>query len=233
MESKTETPAQAQVPSTDISRSRRDFLAGGLAAFGGLAALALVGSQEAHAAATIPEFGTPLGPEDESYWARVRAQFLIEPGYTYLNNGGLGVPPKQVIEAISDGYRRLSMLGDSGEMELYRHIWDQVQQPLARFVGAEAGEIALTRNATEAINIIANGIELKPGDEVIITTDEHPAGLEPWLLRHKRYGVMVRQVRMPLPPKSPDEVVDLFRRAITPRTKVLFFSHITRGPWTK
>ena len=212
------------------STSRRDFLEHSLMALGGVAALSLAGWEKAEGQTTIPDWGKPGGPNDEAYWSRVREQFMFEPGIIYLNNGGLGVPPRPVWEAVVDAYRQYSQIGNQANYEYHDLIEEQVRPSLAQWVGADAGEVALTRNATEGLNAIANGIDLQPGDEVLTTTHEHPAGLEPWLLKSRRYGIVVRQIRVPNPPGSVEEVVELFQRAITPRTKVLFFCHITRGP---
>ena len=93
--------------------------------------------------------------------------------------------------------------------------------------GCKRDEIALVRNATEANSYIANGIEMNAGDEVLMTDQEHPGGLQPWRLRAKRYGVVIKTVTLPKPVKDASQVLNLFNDAITPRTRVIFFSHIT------
>src|SRR5206468_4065388 len=87
--------------------------------------------------------------------------------------------------------------------------------------------LALLRNATEANSYIANGIDMKAGDEVLMTDQEHPGGEHPWNLRAKRYGVVVKKVTLPKPVQNAAQVLNLFNDAITPRTRVMFFSHIT------
>lgn len=214
----------------DTSISRRGFFTRGLAAFGGAAALSLTGWGGESIKTAMARLGAPSGPKDDAYWTDIRAQFPFEPGLTYLNNGGLGAPPKPVVDAVIDGYKRISANPSIQQTDLNGYIRDTVRPALAQFVGADPMEIAFTRNATEGLNFISNGIEMKPGDEVITTTHEHPAGINPWLLKSQRYGIVVRQVRVPTPPNSASEVIDIFRRAINSRTKVLFFCHITRGP---
>jgi isopenicillin-N epimerase len=103
----------------------------------------------------------------------------------------------------------------------------QTVDALAAFVNANGDEIALVRNATEANNIMANGIDMKPGEEVLMTDQEHPGGYCPWDVRAARYGVKINKVTLPRPPQSVDEIVELFERAMTPNTRVIFFSHIT------
>ena len=92
---------------------------------------------------------------------------------------------------------------------------------------APRDEIALLRNATEANSYIANGIEMKPGDEVLMTDQEHPGGEQPWQLKAKRYGIIVKKVALPKPVTDTPQVLNLFNDAITPRTRIIFFSHIT------
>ncbi len=105
--------------------------------------------------------------------------------------------------------------------------WNEFRDPLAEFVGCHRDEIALLRNATEANSYIANGIDLKPGDEVLMTDQEHPGGEHPWNLKAKRYGIVVKKITLPRPVKNAAEALNLFNDAITPRTRVIFFSHIT------
>ena len=77
--------------------------------------------------------------------------------------------------------------------------WNEFRDPLAAFVGCKRDEIALVRNATEANSYIANGIDMKPGDEVLMTDQEHPGGEQPWQLKAKRYGIVVKKVTLPKP----------------------------------
>ena len=175
----------------------------------------------------------PLGPpdriDDESFWERVRGQFHLNPDTIYLNNGTLGLCPKPVTQAVFDGYTYLAETGSEGRFQL----WDEVEESrkmAARFLGADEKEIALTRNATEGLRFIVNGIRMEPGDEMLMTTDEHIAGYEPWTRRARRYGIRINQVHIPSPPGDKQEVVDLFEQALTPRTKAVFFCHVTRGP---
>jgi len=105
--------------------------------------------------------------------------------------------------------------------------WNEFRDPLAEFVGCKRDEIALVRNATEGNSYIANGLELKPGDEVLMTDQEHPGGEQPWNLRAKRYGMVVKKVTLPKPVPNAAAVLNLFSDAITSRTRIIFFSHIT------
>lgn len=164
----------------------------------------------------------------EAYWKRIRDEQFHLPGWrAYMNNGSLGVAPRPVVAAVSRYLERSAAL----EMDEYPR-WgyermDAHRQALADFIGCPAAELALTHNATEAIGIVASGLDLKAGDEVIMTDQEHPSMRGPWGVRQQRHGIQVRQVALPLPPKDPGQIADLLIGSIGPRTRVLSFSGIT------
>jgi selenocysteine lyase/cysteine desulfurase len=208
---------------------RRRFLSAGS---GLAAALTLPGrlfAQMQAAPATLPDSSLYQRDQD-AYWAELRKQFLIPSDEIYLNNGTVGSSPAPVLRAIFDGYTQTEKMDqqDPEDYPIWGYAaWNQFRDPLADFVGCKRDEIALLRNATEANGYIANGIDMNPGDEVLMTDQEHPGGLQPWRLRAKRYGVVIKTVTLPKPPKDASQVLNLFNDAITPRTRVIFFSHIT------
>ncbi len=167
---------------------------------------------------------------EEKYWESIRKQFLIPDCDVYLNNGTVGSSPRPVIQAVIDGFMETEKMDLPGSEDY--PIWgygarDEFRDPLAAFVGAKRDEIALVRNATEANSYIANGFDLKAGDEVLISDQEHPSGEQPWNLRAKRYGIVVKKFQLPLPPKDPAEILNRINDAITPRTRIIFISHIS------
>jgi isopenicillin-N epimerase len=167
---------------------------------------------------------------EEAYWAELRKQFLIPADEVYLNNGTVGSSPAPVLRAIFDGYNETEKMAQSDpeDYPIWGYAsWNEFRDPLAAFVGCKRDEIALVRNATEANSYIANGVDLKAGDEVLMTDQEHPGGEHPWDLRAKRYGVAVKKITLPKPVPNAAAVLQLFNDAITQRTRVLFFSHIT------
>jgi isopenicillin-N epimerase len=167
---------------------------------------------------------------EDAYWAELRKQFLIPADEVYLNNGTVGSSPAPVLRAVFDGYYASEKLNeaDPEDYPIWGYAsWNQFRDPLAEFVGCKRDEIALLRNATEANSYIANGLDMKPGDEVLMTDQEHPGGESPWEVKAKRYGVVIKKVTLPKPVQNAAQVLNLFNDAITPRTRVMFFSHIS------
>ena len=206
---------------------RRSFLVG-TAALGAVWATPALAEQ----CQSAPELPRPdlYVSNEEAYWRELRKQFLIPSDEIYLNNGTVGSSPMPVIQAVMDGYHATEPMAQE-DPEDYP-IWgygpfNEFRDPLAAFVGARRDELALVRNATEANNFMIHGLDLKPGDEVLISNEEHPSGEEPWKLKAKRYGVVVNKFEIPRPLLSAADVLNRIEGAITPRTRAIFVSHIT------
>jgi isopenicillin-N epimerase len=208
---------------------RRRFLSSAASLTGVLAFRSELFAQLEKAPSSLPDPAL-YHDNEEAYWGELRQQFLIPADEVYLNNGTVGSSPAPVLRAIFDSYNQTEKLDqqDPEDYPIWGYAaWNEFRDPLAAFVGCNRDEIALVRNATEGNSYIANGIDMKAGDEVLMTDQEHPGGEEPWHLRAKRYGIVVRKVTLPKPVKDPAQVLTLFQDAITPRTRVMFFSHIT------
>ena len=200
--------------------NRRTFI-GGL----GLGALSAVGA----VGAILPGGSTPLTlpalpPFDpaaaEGFWRQVRSLYPIKDDPLYLNTGGLGPVSQPVLDQF---VHTLQKLQEHSETGYDRH--EPARETLARFLGVSADEVCFTRNATEANSIVAAGLTLKPGDEVIFDSHAHPGGSFPWLNQARQRGVEVRLFE----PDSGSAEANLarIRELITARTRVIQVSHIT------
>jgi len=208
---------------------RRQFMAVGTGVTGAIGLRNLLFAQLENAPATLPDVSL-YDKNQDTYWAELRKQFLIPADEIYLNNGTVGSSPAPVLRAIFDGYNTTEKLDqqDPEDYPIWGYAaWNEFRDPLAAFVGGTRDEIALLRNATEANSYIANGVDMKAGDEVLMTDQEHPGGEQPWQLRAKRYGIVIKKVILPKPVQKAAQVLNLFNDAISPRTRVIFFSHIT------
>ena len=210
--------------------NRRGFLSSAAAAAAAALPTRALVQEIAHQAPPPLPDSSLYDRDEEAYWAAIRKQFLIPQDEIYLNNGTVGSSPLPVLRAIMDGYQDSERLAqhDPEDYPIWGYAaWNDFRDPLAKFVGCHRDEIALVRNATEANSYIANGVDLKPGDEVLMTDQEHPGGEHPWNLRAKRYGIVVKKITLPKPVPDPAMVLNLVNQALTARTRVLFFSHIT------
>lgn len=210
---------------------RRAFLSSLMAAAGAAPALSWDSAKDdlfAGIPEKLPDHSLYDANED-AYWRELRRQYLIPNDEVYLNNGTVGSSPAPVLRAVMEGYGNCERLAQSDpeDYPIWGYAaWNEFRDPLAAFVGCTRDEIALVRNATEANNYIANGLDMKAGDEVLMTDQEHPGGEHPWNLKAKRYGIVVKKVALPKPVPDAATVLNLFNDAITPRTRVIFFSHI-------
>ncbi len=207
---------------TTHSMSRREFAR--LFAMGGSAAIlshqTLLGSKSLKM--TDPR--TPAGTLD---WETVRSQFLIPPELTVLNAANLCPSPGPVLKTVYDYTKRL----DSEPVPSYRaemrEVKELTRKQLAEYLRVTPEEILITRNTSESNNWVSNGLDLGSDDEVVIFSDNHPSNNEAWKERSKRFGFTVKEV----PPLNPhpgfDYYLEAFEKAMTPRTRVLSFTHLS------
>lgn len=208
--------------------NRRDFLHSMMgAAAAAPAALRNDGLERIFSAAAAVE-GRP--PEevatDEDFWFAVQQAFSVDRSMINLNNGGVCPSPNVVQDAVR---RYLEYSNQAPAYHMWRHLEPMVEGVrirLARTFGCDPEEMAITRNASEALEICQLGIDLAPGDEVLTTNQDYGRMLTTWDQRVRREGITVNKVPFLTPPTSMQDLVDLFERNITPRTKVILFCHV-------
>jgi selenocysteine lyase/cysteine desulfurase len=206
-----------------MTTDRREFvrsaaLAGAAFAFPGAGWLSRVGAAE-----PVAPF-VPLAEgqqDDEAYWRMVGSQFLISPKGMYFNTGTIGASPRTVLDATVAHMTAFETVFDAYGVDI-----EALRRSVGSLVGAPAHTLAFTRNTTESMSWIAGGLDLQPGDEILTTTHEHVGGMCPWQAVAKRRNLVFTQIPLPVPPRSSGEVLDAWRRAITPRTRVLMISHV-------
>jgi selenocysteine lyase/cysteine desulfurase len=199
----------------DTGMSRRRFVR--TVAGGALGGAVLTAFPDNARAKYVLARETAVSPHDEEFWAFVREQFPLRRDPLYLNNGTMGPSPYVVIDAVRAEMETVDREGKYGG-------WDDVRPAIARFVHAAPEEIALTHNVTEGINIVASGLPLKRGDEVIVSNHEHAGNAIPWLARARRDGIVVRAVSLAA---TAAETLNRINDAITGRTRVIALPHVT------
>ncbi|MEN3038118.1 MAG: aminotransferase class V-fold PLP-dependent enzyme [Candidatus Kryptonium sp.] len=163
-----------------------------------------------------------LEPKNSNFWKLIREQFPIPKDYVYLNTGGLGSSPYVVSQKVKEEMDNLDKYPTPNH-DLQR--WWKVKEKCANLLNCEKEEIALVSCATEAINIVVNGLPLRRGDEVILTTHEHVAGNLPLLNRAKRDGIVLKTFEPDL--KNWTGNIEKIEKLITKKTKLIFISHVT------
>ncbi len=164
---------------------------------------------------------------DEDFWFEIQRAFTVDRTLVNFNNGGVSPSPRVVQEAMR---RYLEYSNGAPVYNMWRILDPQIEnvrRRLALAFGCDTEEIAITRNASEALETCQLGLDLKAGDEVLTTNQDYPRMLTTWRQRAKREGIVLKQVSFHLPPESPDQLVEIFERNITPRTRVIHFCHIT------
>jgi selenocysteine lyase/cysteine desulfurase len=165
--------------------------------------------------------------EDETYWREIQRAFDLDRTMVNLNNGGCSPAPTHVLEQM------IRDLRFSNELPV-EHMWrvlepriESVRRDLAAEFGCDPEEMAITRNASEANETMIFGIDLKPGDEVVMTTQNYPRMQNAWRQRERRDGIVLKRVKVETPVKSVASYVQHIANAITPRTRVIEVMHIS------
>lgn len=203
---------------------RRTFLR----AATGLAALKADSVSRARAAtASIDSRNSDEVARNEDFWREIQQAFTVDRNIINLNNGGVSPSPKIVQDAMRRELEFSNMAPAYTMWTVLEPEIESVRTRLAANFGCDPEELAITRNASEALEIVQLGLELKPGDEVISTDQDYPRMITTWQQRERRDGIKLNLISFPTPPPSMDDLYQRFERAITPRTRVIHFCHIT------
>jgi isopenicillin-N epimerase len=164
---------------------------------------------------------------DEAYWGEIQRAFDVDRTMVNLNNGGVSPTPSHVLEAM------IRDLRFSNELPV-EHMWrvlepriESVRRDLAREFGCDVEEMAITRNASESQETMIFGLDLRRGDEVVLSSQNYPRMITAWRQRERRDGIVVREISFRVPPPSMQHLVERFAEAITPRTRVIEVTHMT------
>jgi selenocysteine lyase/cysteine desulfurase len=210
--------------------SRREFLdrVGKVAGVSALAAgFASFSTQRIAAAAARLSPRTDAGQAgDEDFWRTVQDAWDVDRALLNLNNGGCSPAPRAALELLFRHWRFANATMYHNLMAILHPQKEAVRAELASLFGASPEEIAVVRNASEALEAITLGLPLEKGDEVLSTTHDYPRMVTTWKQRAARDGIVFQQIPLPVPPRSQAEIAELFARAIGPRTKVLHFCHV-------
>jgi selenocysteine lyase/cysteine desulfurase len=164
---------------------------------------------------------------DEDYWFEIRRAFTVDPNEINLNSGSVSPAPRVVQEAVAHYQTITNMSPSLWVDEMLGPHRELVRTRLAELAGAHAEEIAVTRNTSESLQIVQLGMDLRAGDEILLTTQDYPRMITTWRQRERRDGVVLKTFPVPSPPDDPMELVELYRQNITARTRVIHMSHVT------
>lgn len=174
---------------------------------------------------------------DESYWKMIRKQFPLKEGQTYFNNGTMGPTSSYVldrmfhhmlhynVEAATIDYRN----GSGPELLTGYFPYEGLRTKLAKIVNCDYKELSLTQNATFGMNYIGMGLDLKKGDELLNTNQEHGGGFGAWQVLAKRKGCIYKQAIMPEPANDSQAIFEVIFKEVTPKTKVIAIPHMVSG----
>ena len=215
---------------SELKSSRRNFLKGGIGgAFAiGTASVAVNAFADHHK--SIEDLKDKVagltGHGDEQFWRDfVKNTYTMNDGITCMNSANMSPTPKAATDALHHYMRYIDSDVSHQNRGVFGEIRTNTRKLVADFLNADVEEIALVRNTTEANNMVQNGLELSAGDEIVLWDQNHPTNNVSWDVRAERYGLKITRVSTPYEPKSIEDLIAPFRKAITSKTKFVGFSH--------
>jgi len=173
-----------------------------------------------------PSETEPAAANSEDFWEKIQAGYVRDPDRINLENGYYCVMPKPTLEASVRHAREQNLQGTYYLRT--RQADDKVatRSMLAKFGGCELGELIVTRNTTESLDTVVSGFDWRQGDEAVMAFQDYPSMLAMFKQQARRYGIVNRMVSVPNHPESDDEIVSLYERAISPKTRLLMVCHV-------
>ena len=190
---------------------------------GGWTLGALLGEHAWARAAALPPV---VLAQDEEFWRVLRGKYRLTPDYINLENGYYSMQCEPVLEAFLGHVRAVNLQAARYMRTRQQDDKAAARRALAELAGCSADELIITRNTTEALDTVIAGHDWKPGDEAVMSQQDYGAMLDMFELQHQRFGLTNHTVSLPLDPKSDDEIVELYARKITPKTRLLMICHL-------
>jgi len=163
---------------------------------------------------------------DEAFWKKIRSQYLLKTDYINFENGYYNIIPQPTLEKYIQHIRDINLHGAYYMRTVQVENKNRMAAKLAELAGCRSDELIITRNATEALDIVIAGQDWKAGDEAVMAIQDYGSMLEMFQQVANRYGIVLKKVSVPNHPKSDEEIVSLYESAITPKTKLMMVSHM-------
>lgn len=175
---------------------------------------------------TVLQFPDWQSPESDDFWDNIRSKYVIKPDYVNLENGYYNIMPQDIL---LDYEKNIARVNREGSYYMRRNLTDDkinIRKSLAKLVGCDYEELIITRNTTESLDTIIAGYDWKEGDEAIMAEQDYGSMLDMFKLQAKRYGMVNKMISIPNHPKTDEEIVELYRASITPKTKLIMVCHM-------
>jgi selenocysteine lyase/cysteine desulfurase len=193
-----------------------------LAGLGSLMALPALGKLM-NAASPVSR---PASLSEEDFWLNIRGDYKLKPDYINLENGYYCIQPQPVLDATISHLKEVNYQGAFYMRTVQFENKNKISAKLAELAGCTPEELVITRNTTEALDMIIGGMHWEKGDEAVMAEQDYGAMLDMFGQVSKRYGVVNKIISVPNHPKSDEEIIALYANAITPKTKLLMISHL-------